>query len=91
MSYKSRAKKRAIAASKFTNRDLMAGRWYLTIVKRDTCCARCAGILRIGAEMVYRHTPREALCKLCAESNPEIRPRPSTSWESSRRRRSSSR
>lgn len=86
MSYKSRQKKRAIGATKAKNREKIAGRRYLTIVKRKTCCARCAGILKIGAEMVYRHTPREALCKLCAESDTAIRVRPSTRWESENRR-----
>jgi len=36
--------------------------WWLTLVVRDTCCARCGGVLRVGREMVYRHTPREARC-----------------------------
>lgn len=84
MSFRSREKKRAIGASQFKNRELMAGRWYLTIVTRKTCCARCGGILEIGREMVYRHTPREALCRLCVEMDPVIKPRPSTSWEKHR-------
>lgn len=92
MSYKSRQKKRIINASKHANREVMARRWYLTICTRDTCCARCAGVLRIGGEMVYRHTPRESLCVLCSELDSAIKPRPSTSWESaSRRARGSSR
>jgi len=37
MSYKSRQKKRIIAASKHRNRETMMGRWYLTIVIRKTC------------------------------------------------------
>jgi len=88
MSYKSRQKKRAINATKHRHRETIAGRWFLTIVTRKTCCAKCAGILNIGGEMVYRHTPREARCKLCAELDPDVKPRPSTSWERSRRSRS---
>ena len=88
MSYKSRQKKRAVNASKYRYRETIAGRWFLTVVKRKTCCAKCAGILNIGSEMVYRHTPREARCKLCAEMDPDVKPRPSTSWERSRRSRS---
>jgi len=86
MSYKSRQKKRAIGATKFRNREKIAGRWYLTIVKRKTCCARCAGILKIGDEMVYRHTPREARCKPCAELDPNVKARPSMQWEGARGR-----
>lgn len=61
-------------------------RW-LTLVKEDTCCARCAGMLRIGREMVYRHTPREALCLPCADADPAVSYRPSAAWESKRGRR----
>jgi hypothetical protein len=87
MSYKSRAKKRAINAAKNKHSTTIAGRWYLTIVKRKTCCAKCAGILEIGREMVYRHTPREARCKLCAELDPAVTVRPSEAWERANRRR----
>ena len=87
MSYKSRQKKRAIHASRHQHREKIAGRWYLTVVKHKTCCARCAGILNVGGEMVYRHTPREARCQACAELDPTIKPRPSTSWEKSRPKR----
>ena len=86
MSYASRAKKRAIAAAKYKKSDVMKGRHYLTIVTRKTCCARCAGLLKLGAEMVYRHTPREALCTLCATADPSIHARPSTRWTDQRRR-----
>jgi hypothetical protein len=92
MSFKSRQKKRVINASKFKNREVMAGRWYLTIVKRKTCCANpaCGGILEIGREMVYRHTPREALCKSCADER-GIKPRVSTSWEKAQPKRKADR
>jgi hypothetical protein len=84
VSYKSRQKKRAIHASKHRHREKIAGRWYVTVVKRKTCCAKCAKILNLGDEMVYRHTPREARCKPCAELDPNIKPRPSQSWERTR-------
>jgi hypothetical protein len=86
MSYKSRQKKRAIRAAQFKHRDTIAGRFYLTLVVQKTCCARCGGILNVGREMVYRHTPREALCLVCAERDPEIRARPSVAWELARRK-----
>jgi hypothetical protein len=63
-----------------------ARKWWLTIVVRTTCCARCAGILREGREMIYRATPREALCLACAQSG-DVKWRPSAAWE--RRRRGS--
>ena len=86
MSYRSRQKKRAIAAAKRDNHEKIATRWYLTIVKRKTCCAKCGGILKVGADMVYRRTPRESRCRLCAESDPSLSFRPSERWEKSRRR-----
>jgi hypothetical protein len=57
-------------------------------VIRDTCCARCRQMLRVGMDMVYRSRPREALCQLCADRDPEIRRswRPSLRWERERRR-----
>ena len=39
---------------------------------------------KVGAALVYRHTPREALCLSCVESDPTIKARPSTTWERSR-------
>lgn len=87
MSFKTRERKRtkriAVTAAQTQARrsGSSSARWYLTIVSRDTCCARCAGMLRVGREMVYRATPREALCPLCAELDPTIRPRPSVRWE----------
>jgi hypothetical protein len=96
MGYKSRAKKRAaknraIGAAKKQHSDKIAGRWYFTIVKHKTCCAKCAGILNVGGEMVYRHTPREARCKSCAEFDPNLKPRPSIAWEKSRPKRKADR
>lgn len=85
MSFRSRQKKRkakaAIAKNKRAYADVIRGRWYLTVAKRTTCCARCGGVLREGRELVYRAEPREALCKLCAESHPEAKSaRPSCRW-----------
>jgi hypothetical protein len=84
MSFKSREKKRsaklAVAKSQRDNKEKMAGRHYLTIVSRHCCCNACGGSLREGRECVYRHTPREILCKSCARAR-ELRPRPSERWE----------
>jgi hypothetical protein len=95
MSYKQRERKRRKKAAMAKEQSRARARparsgsspsaWWLTVVTRDTCCAKCAGILRTEGEMVYRATPREALCKLCAEDL-GICARPSTRWELSRRR-----
>jgi hypothetical protein len=62
-----------------------ARKWWLTVVgETTTCCARCGGVLRSGREMVYRHTPREALCVSCAERDPLVKWRPSRRWEERR-------
>jgi hypothetical protein len=88
MSFKSRQRKRAIAASKRDHKEAIAGRWYLTIVGRACACARCGGVLRPGKEMIYRHTPRETRCRLCAE-DAGVKPRPSIKWSAARRARRS--
>ena len=96
MSYKSREAKRRKRAALNTAqqgqaRDRKArrpastpGKWWLTITSRVTCCARCAGILREGREMVFRKVPQEALCVACAD-RAGIHYRPSARWEQSRR------
>jgi hypothetical protein len=59
--------------------------WWLTVVRKTTCCARCARILREGRdEMVFRKLPLEALCVLCADRE-QMRYRPSARWEQSRK------
>jgi hypothetical protein len=60
------------------------GSYFLTLVRRTTCCARCAGRLTKGREMIFRKTPQESLCIPCADRG-GISYRPSTSWEESRR------
>jgi hypothetical protein len=80
-----RQRKAAIAAAqqKARQQNPTSGKWWLTIVSATTCCAVCGGILRKGAEMVYRHTPREARCTSCAAG---LSYRPSTRWEQQRRK-----
>ena len=55
--------------------------WWLTLAKRDTCCATCSGVLRAGGDMVYRAAPREARCVMCADADPLVTYRPSVRWE----------
>jgi hypothetical protein len=92
MSFRAREKKRRQAAAtssaqaRSRRKDLetpspAAGKWWLTIVSRTTCCAKCGGVLRPGREMVYRHTPREARCVVCGEG---LGARPSVRWERTR-------
>jgi hypothetical protein len=94
MSYKSREKKRRARIAQLSGRReqraKFADRHYLTIVSRRACCNRCGGSLREGAECVYRHTPREILCVLCADDK-KIHYRPSMRWERLQRRRKSKR
>lgn len=89
MAFKQREKKRKAKAKMESSRRAArvsgsaASKWWLTVVTRDTCCARCAGVLRIGRPLVYRAVPREALCQECAEGA-GIRARPSVAWERAR-------
>jgi hypothetical protein len=75
MGFRQREKRRKAAAAKDRAQTLArnggsaAPKWWLTIVKLDTCCADCAAMLRAGREMVYRHEPREALCHRCLLGN----------------------
>lgn len=62
-----------------------ADKWWLTLVVEDCCCAQCGRVLRVGREMVYRHTPREARCMGCAQRDDGCSWRPSLSWERARR------
>ena len=84
MSYKSREKKRRARIAQSNGRreqsSKYADRHYLTVVSRPACRNRCGGSLRDGAECVYRHTPREILCVLCADDK-KIHYRPSMRWE----------
>lgn len=68
-----------------------SGKWWLTIVTSATCCANpdCHGTLRVGREMVYRATPRAALCVPCAD-RAGLRYRPSARWEKARKTKRSS-
>lgn len=93
MSYNSRQKKREARQARAAverNRKKHPERWYLTPVTRNCCCNGCGGSLREGAEFVYRHTPREILCRVCADSR-GIAPRPSARWDKKNRRRRRSR
>lgn len=81
-----RRKKRAAqrAAQREARRSGSSSRkWWLTICVQRVGCARCGRVLRPGAEMLYRKTPRESLCLACCERDPDVRRscRPSLRWE----------
>jgi RNase P subunit RPR2 len=90
MSYRSREKKRragiAQQRARRDHRETMKRRHYLTIVSRDACCNACGGMLRQGAECVYRFEPREILCVTCADLR-MISYRPSLKWERAQKRK----
>ena len=86
VSHNTRKRKREQAAARKAARkartDETARRYFLTVVKRDGSCDRCAGRLPRGGEMVYRLKPRLVYCVLCAEAL-RIAPTPSMRWEQS--------
>lgn len=92
MGYRQRERKRkkagAVAAAQREARRTgsSARKWWLTLVSKNTCCARCGGALREDRPMIYRREPGESLCLPCAERDPAVKPRPSARWEQARRR-----
>ena len=92
MSFKQREKKRKVKAAKVRAQAVgrrdgsSAGRWWLTIASKTTCCATCGHVLREGRELVYRHTPREVRCLRCAVHSPDSAGyRCSLKWEAWRK------
>jgi hypothetical protein len=89
MSFQSRQKKRkykaAVARSKRRSPET-AKRWFLTIAHKPGACARCGDRLAGGAEVVYRHEPRETRCLRCASLLEDSKGyRPSLRWERKQR------
>ena len=88
MSFKSREKKRkaarAVSIAVQQQKPATEARWFLTPVRRQAVCRSCGGRLHRGSDMVYRHTPREALCVPCADADPGVSYRPSVRWEKAR-------
>jgi ribosomal protein S27E len=90
VSFKSREKKRrykaAVKKSKQRHAPETARRWFLTIARKPGACARCGDKLAGGAEVVYRHEPREVRCLRCADRLEDSKGyRPSLRWERARR------
>jgi hypothetical protein len=63
-----------------------AKRWFLTVAKKPGKYMCCGERFDRGAELVYRHEPREVRCIRCAgrlEDSKEYRP--SVRWEKAQR------
>lgn len=89
MSFQSRQKKRrykaAVARSKRRSPET-AKRWFLTIARKPGRCAVRGDRLAGGAEVVYRHEPRETRCVRCASRLEDSKGyRPSIRWEREQR------
>ena len=90
MSFKSREKKRrykaAVEKSKRAHAPETARRWFLTLAKKPGRLDCCGNRFERGAEIVYRHEPRETRCLRCADRLEDSKGyRPSLRWERARR------
>jgi hypothetical protein len=90
MSFESRQKKRrhkrVEAKARQRRSPESAGRWFLTLAKQPGKFGCCGDRFECGAEIVYRHEPREVRCVSCAERDPESQGyRPSIRWERKQR------
>jgi hypothetical protein len=90
VSYQSRVKKRRYkAATKKAKRNRTsetARRWFLTLASKPGLCGACPARFDRGAEIVYRHEPREIRCVRCGERAPDSKGcRPSLRWEAMQR------
>jgi ribosomal protein S27E len=91
MSFQSREKKRrhkaAAKSAKHNRSSETARRWFLTLARKPGQCATCPVRFGRGAEIVYRHEPREVRCIRCATRLEDSKGyRPSLRWEKARRR-----
>jgi hypothetical protein len=88
VSYQSRAKKRKYKRVERRARRApeTAKRWFLTLAKKPGRFGCCGDRFERGAEIVYRHKPREVRCVRCAERLEDSRGfRPSMRWERAKR------
>ena len=85
MSYRSRQKRSRSRNAKRRNANSHPERYYLTICTRTCSCGQpgCSRQLAAGAELVYRHEPREILCVPCADRQ-GVKYRPSLRWEAAK-------
>jgi hypothetical protein len=90
VSYESRQKKRRHkrieAKARQRRSPESARRWFLTLAKKPGKFSCCGAGFERGAEIVYRHEPREVRCVSCAERGPESKGYcPSIRWERKQR------
>lgn len=94
MSFKSREKRRrgkleskiASARARTNRTEETARRWFLTLARKPGRCSCCGDRFERGAEVVYRHEPREVRCLRCASRLEDSRGfRPSLRWERAKR------
>ncbi len=90
MSFQSRQKKRRYKRVEAKNRAARrapetARRWFLTLAKKPGRFACCGRRFERGAEVVYRHEPREVRCLRCADRE-RVPYRPSIRWERANRK-----
>ena len=91
MSYESRQKKRRHKRIEATARQRRspesARRWFLTLAKKPGTFGCCGAGFERGAEIVYRHEPREVRCVRCATRLEDSSGfRPSLRWERAKRK-----
>lgn len=93
MSFKSREKRRrrklesklASAKARTNRTEETARRWFLTLARKPGKFSCCGDRFERGAEIVYRHEPREVRCVRCAERRADSKgARPSLRWERAR-------
>jgi hypothetical protein len=90
MSFQSRQKKRRYkrveANAKRKRTQESARRWFLTLAKKPGVFDCCGARFDRGAEVVYRHKPREVRCVRCAGRLEESKGyRPSVRWDRAHR------
>jgi hypothetical protein len=78
--------KKATAGARRNRAPETARRWFLTLARTGGRCACCDGRFVKGAEIVYRHEPRETRCVRCASRLEDSKGfRPSIRWERANR------
>jgi hypothetical protein len=87
VSYQSRQKKRRFKRLERSQRRASetARRWFLTLAKKPGRFDCCGDRFERGAEIVYRHEPREVRRQRCPDRDPECSYQLSLRWERSRR------
>jgi hypothetical protein len=81
---KKRRHKRIEAKARQRRTPESARRWFLTLAKKPGRFACCGAGFERGAEIVYRHEPREVRCQRCADRD-GLRYRLSLRWERAKR------